>query len=99
MLPLNVLSAKVFCDSEDRRALVVLTVVCLFAGLLACAAPHVEYSPLQYSAGSMVLFGALNAIEGTIMSLLAHIVSPALANSTFNSGPSYHLCHALLTHV
>ena len=86
VLPLNLLSSWLFKDTEDRLALSVLSVICvLSSALICCVAPH-DYSSTQYIVGCIVLFGALNAIEGTIMCLLSRLVSPLLANSTFNSG-------------
>ena len=86
VLPLNLLSSWLFKDTEDRLALSVLTVICVLASALVCCEAPYDYSSTQYVAGCIVLFGALNAIEGTIMCLLSRLVSPLLANSTFNSG-------------
>ncbi|RYH30903.1 hypothetical protein EON65_03910 [archaeon] len=36
--------------------------------------------------GTALIFTSLNALEGVIMSLLAKIISPELAQGTFNSG-------------
>jgi hypothetical protein len=86
VLPLNMLTCHVFADTDDRIAIRILTIASLLAGAAALCLPWGTYSSIQYVVSATVLFGALNAVEGTFMSLLSQIVSPALATSTFNSG-------------
>ena len=69
VLPLNLLSSCLFKDTEDRLALCVLTVICVLVSAFVCCEAPYDYSSTQYVAGCIVLFGALNANEGTIMCL------------------------------
>ena len=86
MLPFTVVSSTLFARTEDRRALALLSLLSAGCSALVCRLPGTQYSVAQYVAASALLFGCLNAVEGTVMSLLARLVPPALANSTFNSG-------------
>jgi hypothetical protein len=81
----NLLVSWYFQETEDRVVLLALSCLCVVASVGTCASSSDSYSSAQFALGATVLFAALNAIEGTVMCLLARVVSPALASSTFNS--------------
>lgn len=81
-LTLNFLVAK---DAEERDMALRLSALALL-GVLVVMHLLGAYSLLQYLVGAAIVFTALNALEGIIMSLLARLLSPELSHGTFNSG-------------
>lgn len=87
VLPVTVAINQISKDSEERDMVLRMTEVTILGIILIC---HFglfgEYSLFQYLCGSAIIFTALNATEGIVMSLLSKVISPELARGTFNSG-------------
>lgn len=85
-----VLPATIFISGlkevEERALALVLFYCCLGAVLVIVNILPFEYTPFQYTAGSVLLFSFLCAQEGVIMSLLSKIIPPEMARGTLNSG-------------
>lgn len=85
-----VLPATIFISGlkeVEERALALWLFYCaLGAVLVVINILPFDYTPFQYSAGSVLLFSFLCAQEGVAMSLLSKIIPPEMARGTLNSG-------------
>ncbi len=90
VLPCVIAGNMITVNMQDREALLWLVALAVVGavGVLNCsfAFPTLHYSEVQYVATVSLLYGVLNTIEGFLMALLSKLVSPALAQGTFNSG-------------
>lgn len=88
VLPANILVNQFGKDLEERKMLLMLSYITMVGILIICQL-HIlglPYTVDRYLLGTMIVFTALNALEGVIMSLLSKLISPELAKGTFNSG-------------
>ena len=86
VLPANILLSY-FKDAEDRQAMLTLFVLEMVAFFIVVNFGLVEYSAFQYMSGCILLFSALNAQEGIMMSLLARVTSAESSRNMFlNAG-------------
>lgn len=88
VLPCVVVGNIFTVDMQDRDALFWLSLVTLAASILVlndASILSLNYTEIQYMLAVSLLYGMLNITEGVTMSLLSKLVSPALAQGTFNS--------------
>lgn len=87
VLPTNIFVNLVAKDVEERDLVIRLTLLALVGVAVVMHWTFFSsYSFFRYILGAALIFTSLNALEGVIMSLLARLLSPELAQGTFNSG-------------
>ncbi|CAM9557712.1 unnamed protein product [Phaeothamnion confervicola] len=87
VLPVNVIVGRLSLTFDDRWLMQMLSVVtCVGCLVILEYSRWWPYTEGQYIAGVFLIFVALQAHEGVIMSITSKIIPPELAKGTFNSG-------------
>ncbi|CAN0013753.1 unnamed protein product, partial [Choristocarpus tenellus] len=86
VLPVNVIVGKMSWCCEDRQEVLSVLAVVGCLGIVDIGILPFRYTEVQYILGVSLIFVALQAHEGVIMSITSKVIPPTLARGTFNSG-------------